>query len=334
MTAVVPLRHPGAVAVSDESLDALLTWVTDPSTRVEDIAWNSQEFQAVRDWLKAHESAQHLRRKAVRVELIALRRVATEGLASKLSGSSQVKPTARWLGTLTDEGFADLLEQLTGEETPISLWRRAKKEQEKVNSWLEWEDHLTGRPTDPLLEQEYRFQGAAHAARQLLADLQIEGTSFTVQEAADRLAIALEEDGVHVHQALRGTPLTQLVRNAIHRDAEGYETFANQENQPVRVPAFVTYETNNGVVRVPWHVASLEQLKAFVEIHESKARALADRAQEYRNLLDVLERLELDPGDGCETALAIAKRRALLNQTRSQKAYSGILRGTDGGDAA
>lgn len=311
MSAVVRLRDAAVLEVSDTSLEALRAWVVDPATRVEDIAWNAGEFQSVRDWLKAHRSAQELRRKAVRVELIALRRVGLGGLAAKLTGSNQLKPVAKWLAELPDEGFSNLLDEITGEETPITLWRASKREEDKVQKWIQHEDELSGRPHYNPPTQRYRdgFLGPAEAARRLLHDMQLEGTTFTVQEAADRLTLLLEEDGIHVHQAMRGTPVTQLVRNAIHRATDGYEVLVNREGETARVPDFVTYETSNGVARVPWSSASIAQLQAFVEMHEDKARVLAQRAQEYRTLLDGLTTVTPDDSASCARTLTEARRR-------------------------
>lgn len=299
----------GEIEVTDHRLAALLEWVSNPATLAEEIAWSAQEFQGIRDWLKAHKAAASLRQKAVRTELIALRRVALAGLAHKLTGGNHMKPTATWLAELTDEGFATLLAEVTGEQTPIALWRTSKREGDGLRMWFEREEILGGRP---MYAGKQSYRGVSDAARRLLDDIQIEGTSFTVQEAADRLATALEEDGIQVHQALRGTPLTQLVRNAIHRAADGYELLVDREGRTARVPAFVTYEDNEGITRVPFHSASLEQFQAFVELHEEKAAALTRRAEEYRTLLAALELVHQDASTNCVRTLNETRRRRNL----------------------
>lgn len=166
-------------------LDGLIGWVL--SAPVEEVCWRLTEIGNIRDWLRAQKEATELRMKAVRLELVALRKVALGGLANKISASAQLRSCAKWLASLTDEEFSNVLVDIDGDRSPIALYRADKAQRDAMRDFMrrgdspsQWEH----RATD---DRYRRGEGDLRtAATALLSEILEAGEPFTVMCARRR----------------------------------------------------------------------------------------------------------------------------------------------------
>lgn len=253
---------------SVERLDELVQWVI--AAPVEEVCWRLTELGSMRDWLKTQKQATELRIRAVRLEMVALRKVGLGGLAHKISGS-QLRPVANWLATLTDEEFAHCLRELDADKTPIALYRADRAEREQMREALSREEVEKWRFSH---SQGLRDSVVRASAATLLAEIVEVGEPFTVADAADRLAERLGLD-VEVREAT-SEGLREMVRSAIRR-GEQVVKFDHWSDLPV---AFTVMTVDGAYQRVPATAAQVGHL--FAHAHEIRQRAAAAEAQADR----------------------------------------------------
>lgn len=264
-------------------MDSIIDWVM--QAPVEEVCWRVTELGSMRQWLKTQKEATDLRIKAVRLELIALRKVAAGGLAHKISGAAQLRASAKWLAELTDEEFEVVLSDLDGERTPIALYQRDRAQREAMREALRdkstdaarHEAWLSGQAARGLGEEE---ENRRSAATLILREVIEEGEPFTVSEAAERLADVLGLDVEVRRDTAEG--LREMIRSSIRR---------GDRTMPVdawsRLPLAFTSQLPSGeYIRVPATRATIQHLHDhWYEVH-ARAVATAEHAEELAAMLE------------------------------------------------
>lgn len=275
--------------------DGLIQWVVEAP--VEDVCWRITELGTMRKWVAAQKAATDLRIKAVRLELIALRKVALGGLVDKISGAATLRASARWLAKLSDEEFATVLSELDGEKTPIALYQRQRAEAEAMREALRdksndasnyevWRARHLGRDYD------FSEENRRRSATSILEEIIEVGEPFTVSEAAERLADALGLDIDVRRQTADG--LREMIRTSIRRGDRSVKV-----DEWSSLPTVFTVALPSGeYVRVPATSATIANLRDhWIEVSQ-RALAATQRAEELGAMLDrvTFEALDLAPG--------------------------------------
>lgn len=277
MSALATVSAPKADLAS---IDGLVAWVIEAD--VEEVCWRITEIGTLREWAQAQKDATALRMKAVRLELIALRKIAQGGLSAKIGGAPQLRSCAKWLATLSADEFGEVLEQIDGERSPIGLYRADKAQRDAMAEALSKEQrpsnwqHVVNWKRPPVsVEDGAELRSAATV---LLRDLLDEGEPFTVSEAAERLGQRMGLDVEVRGETAEG--LREMVRSAIRHGSR---------NLPVNawaiVPVAFTVEQADGeYVRVPASKASIGHLVAHEREVRRRAEATMKQADELRSL--------------------------------------------------
>lgn len=303
------------VHVDADSLAALAHWVQSVQN-VEEIAWNSDRFKQIRDWLREHKTAKELRIRAVRVEMIALRRVAQAGLTSKLT-TSQDRSAAEWAADLPDAEFEEMLSALEKVVTPYGFMRLYKGEKENVRSWLADSSHRGGVRVDETGEPvtQWRDESAVGLIFEVNDILDAQGAeSFTVAGISDelrsRLVEYLGDIGVPsdpLMEVIAGEPLREVVRAVLRAPQPGQMVRVAGAGE-LPVPKWVTYTDEGGVGerrRIAWGGASILQFKAMCAEREKQASDLVRRAARLRAVADAMERsIPLAKSERCADLIA------------------------------
>lgn len=263
---------------SIEKIDGLIEWVV--AAPVEEVCWRLTELGTMRDWLRTQKAATSLRIRAVRLELIALRKVATGGLAAKIAGSSQLQSAARWLATLNDIEFAEALDEIDGEKTPIALYRADRAEREAMSAALSGDEGSSDwkhrKENDrSAIDDDSRRQ----AATAILRDVIESGEPFTIAEAAERLADRLNLDIETREDTAEG--LREMVRSAIRRGDRSVPV-----DEWSRLPvAFTVNNRDDTYTRIPASTATVGHLVAHEAEVRQRAVSALRHADELRDLI-------------------------------------------------
>lgn len=289
-------RVPAGGAPTLAKIDGLIEWVI--KAPAEEVCWRITEVGSIREWLKAQKESTNLRVRAVRLELIALRKVAGGGLSGKIAGAPQLRAAARWLASLTDAEFDVVLSEVDAEKSPIALYLADKRQRDAMRDALrdddgqsDWEARTYQGEYDqsPKVEK-FRAEQRRRAATILLDELIEDGQPFTVAEAAeslaDRLGLGIEA------RSNTAEGLREMVRTAIRK---GGRTVPVDEWSVV--PAVFTVQRADGAYeRVPATRATLGHF--YAHVHEIKARA-SEAMQHAEELHRALSKMAWElAGDG------------------------------------
>lgn len=281
MSTAVAVRES---ATALERIDDLLVWVLDAP--IDEICWRLTEIGELRDWARVQQEATELRIRAVRLELVALRRVAQGGLDKKIAGVAQFRSAARWLATLTDEEFATVLDEIDGQKTPIMLYRDDRAARQAMEEALashgdsEWEDSPRGAYATYRADKD--DQHYRRAVTLVLDEVLKHGEPFTVAEAADRLADRLGLESRIREETSEG--LRELVRAAIR----GGDRSARVDAWASLPIAFTVQDGDGIYTRVPATSATLGHLLAHEREIRGRAEAALMRADELSEMLNRL----------------------------------------------
>ena len=285
VSAVAVVEHEAGVSLAN--INDLVGWVM--QAPVEEVCWRITEIGSLRGWVQAQKEATELRRRAVRLEMIALRKVAQGGLATKIAGGPQNKAAATWLATLTDAEFARVLDEIDGERTPVALYRADKLERDAMAAELKRNDRehpapFSGNPVDS--DDRVRY-----AAETILREVIEDGETFTIAEAASRVADRLGLDSVIREETAQG--IAEMVRAAIRR---GSRTTAVDQFSVLPV-AFTVADPDGHYVRVPASSASVGHLQAHASEVRKRAEETMRRAEELEEVVSRIYAIaELDGG--------------------------------------
>jgi hypothetical protein len=263
-----------------DRLEEVIAWVV--TAPVEDVCWQLTEIGSVREWLRVQKAATDLRIRAVRLEMVALRRVASGGLAAKIAGSGELRVAAVWLSTLTDEEFDTVLRELDGERTPIGLFRDDRAQREALAKSL-------GKDQDSQWERRISWDRSRadgehfrRAVSTVLDEVLEVGEPFTVAAAADLLADRLGLEMEVRTDTAEG--LREMVRSAIRNGGKSIRV-----DEFSSMPVIFTVQKDDGeYVRVPASQATIGHLAAHEREIRDRAEATLRRADELQETLSVL----------------------------------------------
>lgn len=303
--AIVPTAEHRALEVSDESIGRLLDWVLEASPQ--EVTWNADRISEMRDWLKTHKAAKDLRVKAVRLELIALRKIGVAGLAGKIK--AQQGSAAKWLASLGDDEFTNVLSTVSAADTPIGLHRRSISESNDVRWWIENARISDGHVIHGIAGETFHSVDLHNAVRRVLEEVTTDGESFTIAEAADRLSEALHREGRIEEYSepyaaiLRGEPLREVVRRATRVASD--DTYQDEFGEELSRPDFVTYteDGRGGYVRIPWQSAGLEQFRFMISLRRDQLDTMRRKVDRLEKALALMESVvtEGDDEPKCES---------------------------------
>lgn len=305
-TAIEQAKSGGITHVDNSTLRQLADWVENIASP-EELAWNSDRFKEVRDWLKMHKSAKALRIAAVRVECISLRKVALAGFTHKLRSANERKAAEHFAG-LTDEEFAQLLRESESTTSPWTVARAQQEDQAKADEWTRARasDH-TGRDHSNWSDDISNYQNLHSLTEEVLNEITSDSDSFTVAEAAEKLYAQLtndkfyrqeDEDGEpYVPPEISGEPLREVVRRVLR--VPGPADRAEIKGVEVKIPRCVTFDPPEwgAMRRVPWDRATIGQLEGMVAAREKQAREMVAAAESLRVLYEALEACSQDSSD-------------------------------------
>lgn len=308
-----------AVAQLDESkLHQLAEWVSFHASP-EQLAWESDKFRDMRKLLKEHKAAKHLRVAAVRLECIALRRIALAGFTSKLTNHYD-RRAAEFFGEMTDEEFAEVLDDSEKTTTPFAVYKHYKGERDEPARWVYERSSDGGYPEDRVHEMvAHERHHFAYATQQVLSDLAMGEAPFTVAEAAHKLLTHIESNmGDHekeIPPEMAGEPLREVVRRVLR--APGPSELVYVDGNEVRIPGYVTFHPGDGDTwqRVPWEKATLGQLLNMVATREEQAHQMQRAAGNLRRLYESLaEASDGDPAERVNDITAKADLRVVKQE--------------------
>jgi len=263
-------------------------------TNAEDVQSAVDQARLLRELKRIRGLSEQVAAMALRIEVLALRRLAELGATFSKAGD---KRCAERLAR-TAMPVLDLL--LSSESCPRTargvgdrlafMQRKESARSDAENGWIEPAVSATERQT-PQWE-------LADAAAKILNAATSTGEEFTVSDAADRL---LEEIGAQ-HSDLHAMAARDLIREAIAADdgdSDGFE----------HMPAVVTFRkfTEDGTgpwVRIPWRNASVAQLRWMAQFRMSQAEAMLASARRLATLVDEIASTMTGDDDESESLLA------------------------------
>lgn len=240
--------------------------------------------------LKITKEAETLAREVQSLQCEALRKLAQldgatspgrrPGPALAHLHSGALRHAARWLASMPDDEFAELIETCSPWSTVTTLHYNARTPEERKNSRARALRRVkNGHLRHPVASEPEDLTGAA---RQILTHLAERDGHVTTADAALKLGerLGLSEVDTVTYQGLAET-----VRQAVMLEwRDSKDVVALVGGRAVRCPKFVTYQEEGlGWVRVPWDRASLGQLEFM----------LAYRTRQIAELVDVRAELDL-----------------------------------------
>lgn len=262
---------------ADRGLALAARWVLEAATPQE-VTWHYPNLKDISDWLKVHRAASELRQKAVRLELIALRKIGKSGKEYISRLHVKVQKVAEWLADMTDENFNNLLNNVAGTDTPLGLLNRSKKETAAYMEWLKQKHTEDGGLLNELGETGYIPMDLNNAVRAILLEIVAAGDPFTVSDATETLMMKLRRNYPELDfpdELTRG-PLKQVVRMALRRGSDKATLYVDQRGENVRVPALVTFQDERGYYyHVPFDTARLDQYEVMSEMRKEQMQVFA-----------------------------------------------------------
>ena len=284
----VAVRNGLPLELNVENLSAIADWVKDYASP-EQLAWASSDFKQLRDLLQAQKAATELRVQAVRLECVALRRVALAGLAEKLSPSN--RSAALWFADMNDAEFEQVIVDCQNATSPISFMRQMKRERHDYYVWFE--GGLSDEPDIDYTRLNSEVKNILHSLNHL--------ESFTVAEAADALYDHLkhEWDYDDLPREIAGSPLREVIRQVLRAPEPGSSLIRIGE-QVFCLPNYVTWQDSGVWRRVPWERALLKHVRYMAEMKKTQAKEMLEAAEEMVLLFETLEAVSKNETDSAE----------------------------------
>lgn len=250
------------------------------STNADDMRSAVDQARLLRELKRIRGLAEQVAAMALRIEVLALRRL------SELGAAFTKTTDKRCADRLARTPMADIEVLLASTDCPrtalgvsdrLGAIERQQAARRDVRSGrVEPDQHPTSN-TVPWYE-------LAEAAAKILNSATTLGTEFTVADAADKL---LAEVGAE-HSDLHAMAARELIRDAIAADDGDSDGFRDT------IPAVVTFRkwnpdgTDGAWVRIPWRNATLAQLRWMAEYRMVQAKAMLAAAERLTDLVDSL----------------------------------------------
>jgi uncharacterized protein (DUF433 family) len=284
---------------ADKGLALAARWVLEAATPQE-ITWHYPNLKDISEWLKVHHAASELRQKAIRLELIALRKIGRSGKTYISRLHVKVQKVAEWLAEMNDDSFNNLLNNVAGTDTPLGLLNRSKKETAAYMEWLKQKHTEDGGILNELGDVGYVPMDLNNAVRAILLEIVQAGDPFTVSDATETLMRKLHRNYPELDfpdELTRG-PLKQVVRMALRRGSDKATILVDQRGEHVRVPNLVTFQDERGYYyHVPFEAATLDQYEVMAEMRKEQMQIFARHFYEQNAHAEALRKAKnLYPG--------------------------------------
>ncbi len=275
-------------------LPAALTWIKDA--------------QAL---MKLRKQTQDLIIQAKRVEAKILRRL---GLAGRKLDTPHLTNLAKEIAALSDADFREFIEHIsnrTSVRTDLRDWRRDKDEQLARAERVQWA--RAGMIQDRS-DADDSYENLRAAAGTIISTVLANRASAPVSDMVELLADRLYEDSGD--QVVR-EGLSELLRHSLRNSGESNALHSRQFGS-CAIPAHIAYRDGPTWVRVPWRVASLEQMLFQVEFREAQAYEVAESAKGLRATYELaLSMLPESPeSDVARELVSLARVKGLAHSYR------------------
>jgi hypothetical protein len=227
------------------------------------------------EWAKIHDAAREVAVEACKLQATAVRRLAQLG-SRHIAG--QGRAAAEWLGSMSDEAFAALLDSMKSARSPATLYRDHRSDVEREAKFRRGQEIADGEgfPAD--------YDSVCRAATYIL-NVAMAGGATTVNELAEALGSELGYGDTDM-----GDPVIREGIEVAIREALRSENISGEAH-----PDFVTWKDREaGWLRIPWPAATIDQLRWMAEFREEQARELAEAAETLRILVRDLDAIRAD----------------------------------------
>jgi hypothetical protein len=266
------LLEEGAVGAYLSQIQQARRWLSETGD-VGQIADLIERARLAQQVLKIAREAEELGRSVLRLQCEAMRKLAHLHQANLL-GKRDATRTARWLGSMTDQDFENLMETCDPWHAATTLYYvHFRKPRQEDRERLRQSRRFGPAPESDDLKE---------AAKTMLIHLAEQGQNITTASAALSLAdeIGLDRDDIDDVQ-MEG--LHEVVRQAIMLEDE--QQIVRIGEIEIHCPRFVTYQEPFGEwVRVPWNAALLSQLRFMANFRSRQAVGLTQAAEELQML--------------------------------------------------
>lgn len=275
------LLDDGSIAAQMSQIQRARAWLAetvDPE-QIADLAERARMGHRV---LKIARVAEQLGREALRLQCEALRKLAQLDQLSIMKGSRPDRTCARWLGSLDDGEFERLMASCDPWHAASTLYHVYAYEPRAAKRTPRDRDTETRRR----VASRYYPEDLRDAAKTLVLHLAEQDDDTTTADAALSLAdhIGLSRDAV---DDVRMHGLTEVVRQAIMLDDE--EQAVRIDGREIHCPRFVSCQSDQEWIRVPWNRASLSQLRFMADHRAVQAKGVTQAASELRLLVHAAE---------------------------------------------
>lgn len=298
---LVPVSGDLAGNTPDAQLERLRCarqWIASASG--EDALSGYNGARLVQAWVRINKAAREVGAEAARLEMTALRRVGQLGAAHQLPPNSRAVATA--FAAMTEDEFDAALDSVQSAASAVSIWRQIRAQQQEADDQKRGVEVGRGRfcAANPV-----RMEDLEEATRSVLAAAFDAGRATTVTEAARDVAHALDLEEEFRHSSAVRHGLRTAVRDALRHEAVGSPMSGE-------MPPFITYlDSDAGWVRIPAHVASVDQVIAWAAFRMEQAKDSLRKAQAAEDLAARLSALRREiPG--------VARASELLERAAGQ----------------
>ena len=223
------------------------------------------------EWVKIHDAAAEIAIEACKLQATAVRRLAQLG-SRHIGGPGRA--AAEWLGSMSDEVFAALLDGMRYARAPVALYNEYRKKAEASAAYDRGREIAEGRGYSGT------YESVAAAATHVL-NAAMAGGATTVSELTDKLG---NEMGYGWEEYRCNPAIREGIESVIR------ETLRTEDISREAHPDFVTWKDREaGWLRIPWPAATLDQLRWMAEFREEQARELAEAAETLRILVRDLD---------------------------------------------
>lgn len=219
-----------------------------------------------REWVKISKAAKELAVEATRLEATALRRLGQLEFFTGLPINQ--KPVAQWFASQTEEEFKAVLAEADKSSSAVGLWRRWQRQSVIDEAFRRGGRIATGEDFNP---EKVTKENLAQSAKTVLDVALSNDETISVSSAAFHLAEQLGLEIDYFEDAAIRSGLAFAIRQAF------------REHLPVgddeHYPGWITYyQKDLGFVRIPWNIATVEQVLAWAAFREEQANMYIEAA--------------------------------------------------------
>lgn len=307
----IPTTRLASAGMTARQIDVLVHHLAQ-IREAEPLADLTARMSMAREWAKIQADAEELRRRLLRLELHAFRRIGMLEVEREIFNRSTIKAAAaRFLGKMTFAEVDELSNTWAEKTTAAAVVKAEKNQRESVaDEWTGRRHAAEGfaRPPQRTLAEEMllaevgiepdpvrHVRTIGDAVRWIVDDYASRYGEFTVTQMADELLLDLDLDDAYRNG------VRQVCREAVQRSsltADGYDGSG--------MPLFIMCRSEKsvgGYTRIPFRTATLGQLDDMIEMREEQIRSDQENLDKMRALRDRIARMGVGVDDQIGTGL-------------------------------